>query len=54
MAGVDAHVVKSKMANGQVVYQVVSPTMNNRQNVVAAQQRLQNNGIDSLVVEQRR
>lgn len=54
MAGVDAHVVKSKMANGQVVYQVVSPTMTNRQNVMAAQQRLQNNGIDSLVVEQRR
>ncbi|SUD91743.1 SPOR domain-containing protein [Psychrobacter phenylpyruvicus] len=54
MAGVDAHVVKSKMANGQVVYQVVSPTMTNRQKVMAAQQRLQNNGIDSLVVEQRR
>lgn len=54
MAGVDAQVVKSKMSNGQVVYQVVSPTMTNRQSVVAAQQRLQNNGIDSLIVEQRR
>ncbi|WP_296402526.1 SPOR domain-containing protein [Psychrobacter sp.] len=54
MAGVDARVVKSKMANGQVVYQVVSPTMTNRQNVISAQQKLQNNGIDSLVVEQRR
>lgn len=54
MAGVDAHVVKSKMANGQVVYQVVSPAMTNRQSVVTAQQKLQNNGIDSLVVEQRR
>lgn len=54
MAGVDAQVVKSKMSNGQVVYQVVSPTMTNRQKVVSAQQRLQNNGIDSLIVEQRR
>lgn len=54
MAGVDAQVVKSKMSNGQVVYQVVSPVMNNRQKVVSAQQRLQNNGIDSLIVEQRR
>lgn len=54
MAGVDAHVVKNKLSNGQVVYQVVSPTITNRQNVMAAQQRLQNNGIDSLVVEQRR
>ena len=54
MAGVDAHVVKSRMSNGQVVYQVVSPTMTNRQKVVSAQQRLQNNGIDSLIVEQRR
>lgn len=54
MAGVDAYVVKTKMANGQVIYQVVSPTMTNRQKVVAAQQKLQNNGIDSLVVEQRR
>lgn len=54
MAGVDAKVVKSKMNNGQVFYQVVSPTMTSRQNVVSAQQKLQNNGIDSLIVEQRR
>lgn len=54
MAGVDAHVVKNKTVNGQVVYQVVSSTMTNRQSVIAAQQKLQNNGIDSLIVEQRR
>lgn len=54
MAGVDAHVVKNKMANGQVFYQVVSSTMTNRQGVISAQQKLQNNGIDSLIVEQRR
>lgn len=54
MAGVDAHVVKNKLANGQVLYQVVSSNMTSRQSVIAAQQKLQNNGIDSLIVEQRR
>lgn len=54
MAGVDARVVKTKMANGQVFYQVISSPMNSRQTVISAQQKLQNNGIDSLIVEQRR
>ncbi|WP_227429236.1 SPOR domain-containing protein [Psychrobacter sp. I-STPA6b] len=54
MAGVDAQVIKNETASGQVIYQVISNRMNNRQNVVRAQQRLQNNGIDSLIVEQRR
>lgn len=54
MAGVDASVVKKNMANGQPLYQVISRSMNNRQQVVSAQQKLQNNGIDSLIVEQRR
>ena len=54
MAGVDAKVIKNETANGQQIYQVISNKMNNRQAVVNAQQKLQNNGIDSLIVEQRR
>ena len=54
MAGVDARVVKNTTSNGLPIYQVSSRPMNNRQAVATAQQRLQNNGIDSLIVEQRR
>lgn len=54
MAGVDAKVVKNETANGQTIYQVISKRMTSRQAVASAQQKLQNNGIDSLIVEQRR
>ncbi|MGP9689885.1 SPOR domain-containing protein [Psychrobacter sp. AOP22-C1-C5] len=54
MAGVDARVVKNTTGNGLPIYQVISRPMNNRQTVATAQQRLQNNGIDSIIVEQRR
>jgi cell division septation protein DedD len=54
MAGVDAKVVKNVTSNGLPIYQVISRSMNNRQAVTNAQQRLQNNGIDSIIVEQRR
>lgn len=54
MAGVDAKVVKNTTGNGLPIYQVISRPMNNRQAVTSAQQRLQNNGIDSIIVEQRR
>jgi len=54
MAGVDAKVVKNTTANGEPIYQVISRTMNSRQAVSRAQQNLQNNGIDSIIVEQRR
>jgi len=54
MAGVDAKVVKNTTGNGLPIYQVISRSMNNRQAVASAQQRLQNNGIDSIIVEQRR
>ena len=54
MAGVDARVVKNTTGNGLPIYQVISRSMNNRQAVTSAQQRLQNNGIDSIIVEQRR
>lgn len=54
MAGVDAKVVKNTTGNGLPIYQVISRPMNSRQAVATAQQRLQNNGIDSIIVEQRR
>ncbi|MGM8889199.1 SPOR domain-containing protein, partial [Psychrobacter sp. 1U2] len=54
MAGVDARVVKNTTGNGLPIYQVISRPMNTRQAVTTAQQRLQNNGIDSIIVEQRR
>ncbi|MGP5075736.1 SPOR domain-containing protein [Psychrobacter celer] len=54
MAGVDARVVKNTTGNGLPIYQVISRPMSNRQAVTSAQQRLQNNGIDSIIVEQRR
>ncbi|MBE0442901.1 MAG: SPOR domain-containing protein [Psychrobacter sp.] len=54
MAGVDARVVKNTTGNGEPIYQVISRPMSNRQTVASAQQRLQNNGIDSIIVEQRR
>ena len=54
MAGVDARVVKNTTGNGEPIYQVISRPMSNRQSVTTAQQRLQNNGIDSIIVEQRR
>ncbi|WP_350562707.1 SPOR domain-containing protein [Psychrobacter sp. CAL346-MNA-CIBAN-0220] len=54
MAGIDAKVVKNTTGNGLPIYQVISRPMNNRQAVANAQQRLQNNGIDSIIVEQRR
>lgn len=54
MAGVDATVIKNTTGSGAPIYQVISRPMNNRQVVNNAQQRLQNNGIDSIIVEQRR
>ena len=54
MAGIDAKVVKNTTSSGSPIYQVISRPMNSRQVVTNAQQRLQNNGIDSIIVEQRR
>lgn len=54
MAGIDARVVKNTTSSGSPIYQVISRPMNSRQVVTNAQQRLQNNGIDSIIVEQRR
>lgn len=51
MAGVDAEVVKRFSESG-VLYQVVSTTMGNKDEAMHAYQRLQSNGIDSVVVEQ--
>lgn len=54
MAGVDAQVVKMTTANNEIIYQVISVPMADRETVMSAQKGLQNNGIDSLIVEQRR
>lgn len=54
MAGVDAKVVKSVTGNGHEIYQVISVATPNRNAIVLQQQRLQKNGIDSIIVEQRR
>lgn len=54
MAGVDAQIVKNRLQNGIVLYQVISRPMTSQQAVAEAQSRLQDNGIDSLIVEQRR
>ncbi|WP_294035665.1 SPOR domain-containing protein [uncultured Moraxella sp.] len=55
MAGVDAVVVKrTDSAKGTHFYQVVSTPMKNREEASQASTRLRNNGIDSLIVEQKR
>lgn len=54
MAGVDAQVIKMVTANEQNIYQVISKPMISQQAIMEAQQLLQNNGIDSLIVEQHR
>lgn len=54
MAGVDAQIVKKRLADDSMVYQVISRPMPNSQMAAQAQRRLQNSGIDSLIVEQRR
>lgn len=55
MAGVDAVVVKrTDSSKGTHFYQVVSTPMNSREEASQASARLSNNGIDSLIVEQKR
>ncbi|OOR91328.1 hypothetical protein B0181_03215 [Moraxella caviae] len=53
MAGVDAVVVRRSDQNS-TIYQVVSVPMTSRSEASAAMSRLRDNGIDALVVEQRR
>ncbi len=53
MSGVDARVIK-RMDNGVELYQVISNIMNSKEEVMRASQRLSDNGIDSLIVEQKR
>lgn len=55
MAGVDAIVVKrTDSSKGTHFYQVVSTPMKSREEASQASARLSNNGIDSLIVEQKR
>ena len=51
MAGVDAIVVRQDTKNGYV-YQVISTPMTQKE-ASATSVRLRNNGIDSLLIEQR-
>lgn len=53
IAGVDAQIVKKGLSDGTIIYQVISRPMVSEQAVADAQTRLQDNGIDSLIVEQR-
>ena len=53
MAGVDAQIVKKRDAQDQTLYQVISRTMPTAEQAARAQRQLQNNGIDSIIVEQR-
>lgn len=53
MAGVDAEVVKRELEGGGALYQVVSTPMMSRDEAMTAYNRLQTNGIDSVVVEQK-
>lgn len=53
MAGVDAQIVKRRIGDDSMVYQVISRVMTSPQQAAEAQQRLQSSGIDSLIVEQR-
>lgn len=52
LAGVNAQVVVRDF-NGQTLYQVVSMPMNDKTEIMRAQQKLSNHGIDALVIEQR-
>lgn len=52
MSGVDARVIK-RVDDGIELYQVISNTMNSKEEALSASRRLSSNGIDSLVVEQR-
>ncbi|MDO5651952.1 MAG: SPOR domain-containing protein [Moraxella sp.] len=53
MAGVDAEIVR-RSSDGQTLYQVVSTPFSTRDNAMIAYKRLQNAGIDAVIVEQKR
>lgn len=52
MSGVDARVIK-RVDDGVELYQVISNTMNSKEEALAASRKLGSHGIDSIVVEQR-
>ncbi|MFC0820154.1 SPOR domain-containing protein [Moraxella marmotae] len=52
MSGVDAIVIRHETKNGNYLYQVISTPMSHSE-AAAASVRLRNNGIDSLLIEQR-
>lgn len=54
MTGVDAEVVKRSDGAGGILYQVVSTPFVSRDAAMVAYGRLQSNGIDAVVIEQKR
>lgn len=54
MAGVDAKVVHRIDPSGVALYQVISVPFSDRQDAMEAEQVLSSNGIDALLIEQRR
>lgn len=53
MTGVEAKVVRRLDASGAELYQVVSNATTSKDEIIRTRQRLSDNGIDSLVIEQR-
>lgn len=54
MAGVDARVVNRINPSGESLYQVISVPFSSRVAAIEAEQKLSENGIDSILIEQRR
>ena len=54
MAGVDARVVHRVDPSGDSLYQVISVPFSSRVMAIEAEKKLSSNGIDSLLIEQRR
>lgn len=53
LTGVDAIVSRKQNPQGGYIYQVISKPMSSKAEATRANQRLQNNGIDALIIEQK-
>lgn len=54
MTGIEAKVVRRLDIAGEELYQVVSNPTNSKEDIIKMRQHLSNNGIDALIIEQRR
>lgn len=54
MAGVDARVVHRIDPSGMSLYQVITTPFSSRVAAIEAERKLSSNGIDTIIVEQRR